>query len=164
MSDMHGTVPTVVGNADNVSTEHLFAVSFAESTSGKSTSCFDRREDFTKDYVAGRLERLVDLRAFEEGGGGTLFATATTSASSTFDEDQLERAYEPCLEVVPVGHVPIFKPKPTTTSTTKRADGGGGGGGGGGFQQLRESARASVSAQTAIEDAMNAVSRCHACP
>jgi hypothetical protein len=80
------------------------------------------------------------------------FATATTSASSTFDEDQLERDY-PCLEVVPVGHVPIFKPKPTM-STTTRTDGGGA------FQHLRASARASVPAQTAIEDAMNAVSRC----
>jgi hypothetical protein len=64
MSDMHGTVPTVVGNADNVSSEHLFAVSFGANCDFRK----EKEEALTKDYVAGRIERLVDLRAF--GGGG----------------------------------------------------------------------------------------------
>jgi hypothetical protein len=193
MSDMHGTAPTVVGNADNVSSEHLFAVSFGGSNCGDDAA---KREEFKKDYLANRIERLVDLRAFDGSPftlhpspstspftltlqpstfnltlhpppspspppspltlhphPSTLFATATTSASSTFDEDELEKAYYPCLEVVPVGHVPIFKPN--TTSATARTSGTGGG-----FEQLRASARASVPARTAIDDAMNAVSRC----
>jgi hypothetical protein len=132
MTVTHGEAPTVVGNADNTATEHLFAVSHDSSCS---------LDELAKDFKEGRIERLLEFNDFDSE---TAFVLAATSAINTFDDDKVEADY-PCVELVPVAHVPMTK-KPKSLKRSSDV-----------FEQLRENALASAVAQAAIAKAMDAV-------